>query len=72
MNIWITQSGSDLAQGDLLPECAVPMVAADFEPTLGGLTIVAEVRDLIVITQSCDLAQLQGTVRRALSHSPPG
>ena len=56
MTIWITQNGSELAQGDLLPECAVAMVGADFAPTLGELTIVAEVRDLIVITQSCDLA----------------
>ena len=56
MNIWIKQNGSDLAQGDLLPECAVAMVGADFRPILGELTIVTEVRDLIVITQSCDLA----------------
>ncbi len=56
IDIWIKQNGSDLAQGDFLPECAVAMVGADFEPTVGGLTIVAEVRDLIVITQSCDLA----------------
>jgi len=56
MDIWIKQSGSDLAQGDLLPDCAVAMVGANFEPAVGELTMVTDVRDLIVITQSCDLA----------------
>ena len=32
------------------------MVGPDFEPTIGESKIVIEIRDLIVITQSCDLA----------------
>jgi hypothetical protein len=56
MEIWLNTLGSDLEQGDFLPECALPMVGPDFEPTIGESKIVIEVRDLIVITQSCDLA----------------
>jgi hypothetical protein len=56
MTIWLKTSDSDLEQGDFLPDCALPMVGADFEPAIGELTIVTEIRDLIVITQSCDLA----------------
>ncbi len=56
MNIWLKTFGSDLEQGDFLPDCALPMVGPDFEPTIGESKIVIEIRDLIVITQSCDLA----------------
>jgi len=56
MDIWVKQTGSDLAQGDLLPDCAVAMVEANFEPAVGEFTMVTDVRDLIVVTQSCDLA----------------
>ncbi len=56
MNIWLKTLGSDLEQGDFLLDCALPMVGPDFEPTIGESKIVIEIRDLIVITQSCDLA----------------
>ncbi len=63
MNIWLKTFGSDLEQGDFLPDCALPMVGPDFEPTIGESKIVIEIRDLIVITQSCDLAnaKVQGS-----------
>jgi hypothetical protein len=60
MNIWLKTVGSDLEQGDLLPDCALPMVGPDFEPVIGESTIVIQIRDLIVVTQSCDLANARG------------
>ena len=37
MNIWLKTFGSDLEQGDFLPDCALPMVGPDFETDDRGI-----------------------------------
>ncbi len=54
---WHSVSGKNLAQGDLLPDCLVPVFAA---PTLsqdsdGSQEVSVLTQRLIVVTQSCDL-----------------
>ena len=54
---WQSVSGSDLAQGDLLPDCFLPVFAA---PTVSQSPDDAQevpvlTQRLIVVTQSCDL-----------------
>jgi hypothetical protein len=53
---WASTSGSDLAQGDLLPDCLMPVFA---ETAAGEGSEPADellrMARLIVITQSCDL-----------------
>jgi hypothetical protein len=44
-----------LAQGDLLPGCYLPLLPDDLGPTK-SVAIDLEQSDLIVVTQSCDLA----------------
>jgi hypothetical protein len=53
--VWETYSGQDLRQGDLLEGCAVPLVGEDFGLIDGDAEILIQQRDLIVVTQSCDL-----------------
>ncbi len=55
-SVWLNYRGSDLQQGDLLAGCAVPVVKEDFEPSDAAGDIQVEERDLIVLTQSCDLS----------------
>ncbi|HLZ72974.1 MAG TPA: hypothetical protein VKV26_23985 [Dehalococcoidia bacterium] len=56
---WERIGGPGLAQGDLLPDCIVPIMPPDYEPPLlddeGDYTFGGAVFDLIIITQSCDL-----------------
>lgn len=55
---WDQVEGPRLAQGDLLPDCVVPTMPSDFEPPpgeSGPYQFRAELYDLIVVTQSCDL-----------------
>jgi hypothetical protein len=58
---WEEVSGSALLQGDLLRDCVVPIMPANFEPPhddeAGEYRFTAEIYDLIVVTQSCDLEQ---------------
>jgi len=52
---FVQTSGGDLSQGDLLPDCPIPEFPADF----GGpstTNVPFRVGDLIIVTQSCDLA----------------
>jgi hypothetical protein len=53
-SFWVKISGSDLKQGDFIPECPVPIFT---EIPAERLKVVPKVKiyDLIVITQSCDL-----------------
>lgn len=53
--VWMPYCGSELQQGDLLPGCSVPLVGSDFRFDDQNGVIDVECRDLIVITQSCDL-----------------
>ena len=52
---WHETEGPELAQGDYLPGCLVPV----FEPNYGTMEQTADVAvreyDCIVLTQSCDL-----------------
>lgn len=54
---WANPAPDDppLAQGDYLPGCLVPVLSPDFAG-LDGQTVPVKRVDLIVITQSCDLA----------------
>jgi hypothetical protein len=58
-SFWAPCEGDSLAQGDLLFNCPVPSFPADF-PTEPQPEVVAhtpvEVANLIIVTQSCDLA----------------
>ncbi len=44
-----------LAQGDLLLRCPVPQVESYAHPLPDNVPVVVDERDLIVLTQSCDL-----------------
>ena len=55
---WTIVVGPELMQGDLLPNCGVPVLPADFDPqpASGERPYVdIDIRDLIIVTQSCDL-----------------
>ena len=54
---WTSVDGDGLYQGDFFPGCLVPVLPDDFaDSRKEGASICLEERDLIVITQSCDLA----------------
>jgi hypothetical protein len=55
-SFWLACQGEHLEQGDYLPGCWVPMVGADFDPTAPEPLISVGKGDLIIVTQSCDLA----------------
>lgn len=64
-NAWELADTHDLSQGELLRACPIPLIA-DIEPdaAAGSLCDVRVThRDVIVVTQSCDLA--------ARGHTPP-
>ncbi len=53
---WITVSGSSLAQGDLLPDCLMPVFTDPTpRPDNAPVEIQVKTQRLIVVTQSCDL-----------------
>lgn len=59
---WEDVSGPELAQGDILSHCSVPIMPDDFEPPASGhededFDFIGDYFDLIVLTQSCDLEQ---------------
>jgi hypothetical protein len=55
-SFWISCQSGHLEQGDYLPECWVPMVGADFDPAALEPLISVGQANLIIVTQSCDLA----------------
>jgi hypothetical protein len=55
-SFWMETQGAALEQGNYLPACWIPVVADDFAPEASPDEIAAEKRDLIFVTQSCDLA----------------
>jgi hypothetical protein len=63
---WIETTGTTLRQGDYVPRCLVPVFASDLAAS-GTHEIMAEEYDLIVLTQSCDLAR-QGPAGCRLSY----
>jgi hypothetical protein len=55
---WETVNGAGLAQGDVLLDCLVPVMPDDVSLPTGSTwdyTFQADLFDLIVLTQSCDL-----------------
>jgi hypothetical protein len=54
---WLKVTGSDLGQGDYLTNCYIPQFNPDFGAVQGGEEEVMVAKaDLIIVTQSCDLA----------------
>lgn len=55
---WEDLESPSLSQGDYLKDCPVLIVLDSFDPAVGNESEVAvEERNLIIMTQSCDLAQ---------------
>lgn len=54
--IWDMCRGFELRQGDVLENCAIAIVASEFSPDSSDDEVLVETRRLIVVTQSCDLA----------------
>ena len=52
-SFWTTERGETLAQGDLLFSCRVPVF---YDPDKADDQATVDLYDLIVVTQSCDLA----------------
>jgi hypothetical protein len=55
---WETVNGPNLAQGDVLLDCVVPVMPDDVATSAtqtGRYTFQGDLYDLIVVTQSCDL-----------------
>jgi len=55
-SFWIACQGEELVQGDYLPGCWIPVVGADFDPAAAEPQISVGQSNLIIVTQSCDLA----------------
>lgn len=55
-SFWISYQGAQLEQGDYLPRCWIPVVGADFDPLAAEPEISVGRSNLIIVTQSCDLA----------------
>jgi hypothetical protein len=56
---WFSVRGADLAQGDLLPDCLVPTLPDDFGPSARPADITLRRGTLVVLTQTCDLANMK-------------
>jgi hypothetical protein len=58
-SFWQEINSPGLAQGDMLPACAVPIIRADFDRTVRAAdtpsSIDVDEFDLVIMTQSCDL-----------------
>jgi hypothetical protein len=55
-SFWITCQGEQLEQGDYLTRCWIPVIGADFDPSSVEPVISFGKRNLIIVSQSCDLA----------------
>jgi hypothetical protein len=56
MTVWSEATDGRLAQGDYLPGIDVPVIPEDFSESDASISI--ETRDLVVLTQSCDLVEI--------------
>ncbi len=55
MSFWHAVDGSELAQGDFLPQCVMPLFLSPDSIQEETLDLPLVQADLIVVTQSCDL-----------------
>src|SRR5215207_8214488 len=55
-SFWMQCDGASLEQGDYLPDCWIPLIGADFDPAVADPEISVGRGNLIIVTQSCDLA----------------
>lgn len=55
-SFWTACQENTLEQGDYLPNCWMPVIEPDFGPNGSPQEVTVESRDLIILTQSCDLA----------------
>ena len=57
-SVWWSQvDGTELFQGDFLPQCLVPFFNPDYGTTSEAQDVPVKEYDCIVLTQSCDLEQ---------------
>lgn len=56
---WTSVEGRELSQGDLLPNCLVPIVPDDFGSAAAPSPVATRRGSLVVVTQSCDLANMK-------------
>lgn len=69
---WISVSGGALAQGDYLPNCLIPLFHPDFGASDAVEDVIVNNDNLIIVTQSCDLANAKiGLVALCPIHSLP-
>ena len=54
--VWSSYHGDDLRQGDILADCAIAIIPDQFSVETQEDELLVETRRLIVVTQSCDLA----------------
>lgn len=59
-SFWMKVTGATLRQGDYLYDCPVPEVA-EFPTESGEQSFPVEIRNLIELTQSCDLENGKAT-----------
>jgi len=54
---WKSLTDSQLNQGDFLPDCLVPIIPPTFGPQSQTTDLTIHTVDLVILTQSCDLAK---------------
>lgn len=52
---WELAKAGTLSQGDYLPGCLVPAIPDDFGEAAGEIQLLTATRNLVILTQSCDL-----------------
>ncbi|MGI8553592.1 MAG: hypothetical protein ACR2PL_22820, partial [Dehalococcoidia bacterium] len=62
---WEQADGTELRQGDFPPQCFVVIVPEDLDPRSTEINLEVETRDVIILTQSCDLVAQRGQTPRA-------
>jgi len=55
-DVWEKVGGRELHQGELLRSCLVPVIPENFRDTGEEIPLPTDRYDLIIVTQSCDLA----------------
>lgn len=56
---WISTSDTQLMQGDFLTDCLVPIIPPTFGLRSQTTDLTIHTVDLIIVTQSCDLAKMK-------------